>query len=208
MSYFSLKTKYIPLGDTYKNIPVSPSDKRYFSEYQYKIVLEGNSVHYDIQMMIDLNTVLKSCGYWWRIQPTQKNINVYVDGKDYLDAVLNWFKHSDVVTGLYGPIDKNHIESLQDRNNEYVYRNKYWYGNYPIKISLFRRFEDEVGAKEITDFIKGSFSDFRLFDDYTNDWYVNYLWLTQKDYDKSYPFLKLSYGDYIEKIQKVKLLEK
>jgi hypothetical protein len=73
---------------------------------------------------------------------------------------------------------------------------------------LFRRFKDEVGAKEITDFIKGSFSDFRLFDDYTNDWYVNYLWLTQKDYDKSYPFLKLSYGDYIEKIQKVKLLEK
>jgi hypothetical protein len=34
------------------------------------------------------------------------------------------------------------------------------------------------------------------------------LWVTQEEYDKGYPFLKLSYGDYIDKVQKVKLLEK
>jgi hypothetical protein len=60
----------------------------------------------------------------------------------------------------------------------------------------------------LREFVEGSFGEYRLFDTYTDNWYSNYLWVTQEEYDKGYPFLKFSYGDYIERVQKIRLLEK
>lgn len=213
MGYWN-EEKYKALGHNYKGTTVTPSTKKYFYDYQYKITMQGNRVHYDIQMFQDLHTQLRAIGWWYRIQATAKNINVYVDSTDYVDSVLDWFKHTDAVTGLHGPINEEHIETLQDRNTEYVYRNKYWYNKYNIKISFNRGFsykptqigKDQQG-KEFRDFVKGSFEKYRLFDDYTDNWYNNYLWLTQEEYDKGYPFLKLSYGEIIDKIQTIKLTE-
>lgn len=202
----------IALGREFKGIKVNPSDKKYFGDYQYKLTLKGNHICYDIQMYKDLHQALNSAGWWYRIQATSKNINVYVNDTSYLDNVIDTFKDTNFITGLYGPINEAHIESLQDRNTEYVYRNKYWYNKYNIKIS-FRRihsgsYEDKVQqGKEFRDFIKGSFDNFRLFDDYTDSWYQNYLWLTQEEYNQGYPFLKLSYGNLIDKIQTIKLTE-
>ena len=203
---------YEALGRTYRGFAVTPSTKKYFYDYQYKITFQGNNVHYDIQMYSDLIKQLQSVGWWYRIQSSAKNINVYVNSKDYLDRVIDWFQHTDVITGIHGPINKEHIATLLDANTEYVYRNKYWYNKYSIKITLRRpwglRVEDsDILGKEFKEFVQGSFDEYRLFDDYTYNWYSNYLWLTQEQYDKGYPFLKLSYGDLIDKIQTIKLTE-
>ena len=109
---------------------------------------------------------------------------------------------------ISGPIDDEHLDSLLDSTTDYVYRNKYWYDTYPIKVFLYRGWDHrDIEGREIIEFIKGSFEEYRLHDTYSNNWYHNYLWLTQEEYDKSFLFLKLSYGDVIEKVQKVKLLE-
>lgn len=199
-----------PLGLSYKGIKVTPSTKDYFYEYQYKITLKGNWCHYDIQMYQDLHAQLNKVGWWYRVIASAQNINVYVNSQDYLDSVLDWFQHTDCITGLHGPINQEHIDTLQDRNTEYVYRNKYWYNKYNIKITLSRPFgtkTEDLKASEFREFVKGSFEKYRLFDDYTDNWYSNYLWLTQEEYNKGYPFLKFSYGHLIEKIQTVKLTE-
>ena len=125
---------------------------------------------------------------------------------------MDYYQHTDFIEQVWGPIDEEHIESLRDYQTEFIYRHKYWYGKYNTKIHFYRgNFDTDDRSKEgkdFRDFIKGSFSEYRLYDNYTNNWYSNYLWLTQDEFDKGYPFLKLSYGEFIDKIQKIKLMEK
>lgn len=213
MYSFHKNFKFKALGKTYKGFKVNPIDRVYYDEFQYKLCLQGNRINYDILALSELNRLLFDKALWhYRIQHTSKNINLYLNDKDTLDIILDYYKHTDFIEHLWGALDEEHIESLQDSHTEYVYRNKYWYGKYGIKIHLFRSYdtrpERAKEGKEIRDFIKGSFSDYRLHDTYSNNWYSNYLWLTQEEFDNGYPFLKLSYGDVISKIQKVKLMEK
>ena len=102
-----------------------------------------------------------------------------------LDKIIDQYQHTDYITGITAPIDEDHLLGLLDSDTEYVYRNKYWYGIYPIKISFFRSYgsDSELG-KDIREFIDGSFGNYRLYDNYTNNWYRNYLWVTQEEYDK------------------------
>ena len=210
MAFYTQSTKNtcIPLGSIYNGVKVTPSEKIYYGDFQFKLCFDGNQFHYDILFLSDLINTIHKDTWHYRMQMTSKSINIYLHEKDALDNVIKRYQHTDYLKSLHAPLDQDHLDSLLDSDTEYVYRNKYWYGNYPIKISLFRRFQDEVSAKEISDFIKGSFDEYRLHDSYSDKWYVNYLWLTYEEFKKGYPFLKLSYGDYIDKIQKVKLLEK
>ena len=197
------------LGKFYRGYDITASDKIYYNDFQYKLSFEGNMFHYDIVFLSDLYRTLNQYTWHYRLQNSSKSINVYVHNKDVLDKVIDRYQHTDYLKFITAPIDEEHLKGLLDSNTEYVYRNKYWYGKYPIKISFHRSYGvDKNIGKDIREFIAGSFEGYRLFDTYTNNWYQNYLWVTQEDYDKGYPFLKLSYGDYIEKVQKVKLLEK
>lgn len=204
----------IPLGGEYDGYTVTASDRIYFDEYPYKICFEGNHYFHDITMMTELEAQLNLVGWNYRIQSSTNNINVYLPSLKYVDPILNYFQHTDVIKTLNGPTCDDHIAALQDNTTEYVYRNKYWYNKYDVKISFFRygfkqpqeQFKDQ--GKDLRDFIAGSFGNYRLFDNYTNNWSVNHMWLTQSEFDQGYPFLKLSYGDLIDKIQKVRLMEK
>jgi|TARA_R110000868_G_scaffold231137_1_gene484494 hypothetical protein len=204
----------VALGGEYLGYEVTPSDRIYFDDYPYKICFEGNHYHYDVTMYTDLIAQLQLLGWHYRIQNSQSNINVYLPDIKYLDSIITYFQHTDVITSLHGPTTPEHVEALQDNTTEYVYRNKYWYNKYNIKIELFRsgykKPQDEFRAQgqDLKEFIAGSFGSYRLFDSYTTNWSVNYLWLTQEEFDQGYPFLKLSYGDLIDKIQKVRLMEK
>jgi len=209
MSYLQrIKASCTPLGKQYRNYSINPSDRIYYGDYQYKVSFQGNMFHYDVIFLADLYSLLQDETFYYRVQNTSKSINVYVHHKDVLDKIIDQYQHTDYITGITAPIDEDHLLGLLDSDTEYVYRNKYWYGIYPIKISFFRSYgsDSELG-KDIREFIDGSFGNYRLYDNYTNNWYQNYLWVTQEEYDKGYPFLKLSYGEYIDKVQKIKLLE-
>tara|TARA_R110001592_G_scaffold87400_2_gene258166 strand:+ start:22627 stop:23271 length:645 start_codon:yes stop_codon:yes gene_type:complete len=214
MSYYRswFKDTCTPLGRTYRNYKIQPSDKIYYNDYQYKLNFEGNIVHYDIVFLSDLYKTLNQCvpGYAYRLQSTTKSINVYFHSAKALDEVIDRYQHTDYLQGITGPIDEEHLTGLLDSDTEFVYRNKYWYGKYPIKICFERKFKQTNIGNDLKDFIAGSFEKdgYRLFDSYTDNWYQNYLWVTQEEYDNGYPFLKLSYGEYINKVQKVKLMEK
>ena len=210
MTYYrkSIKQSCIPLGKLYRGYEVEPSDKIFYGDYQYRCRFEGNMFHYDILFYSDLNKTLTDETWHYRIQSSTKNINVYFHDKNVLDKIIDQYQHTDYLESISGPIDDEHLDSLLDSTTDYVYRNKYWYDTYPIKVFLYRNWDlRKTDAKDVTDFIKGTFEDYRLHDSYTNNWYHNYLWLTQEEYDKSFLFFKLSYSDFIEKVQKVKVLE-
>jgi len=210
MSYYSksVKKSCKPLGKFYRGYNVEPSDKIFYGDYQYRCRFQGNMYHYDIIFLTDLNKTLTDETWHYRIQSSTKNINVYLHDKEVLDKLIDRYQHTDYLESISGPLDEEHLDSLLDSGTDYVYRNKYWYDTYPIKVFLYRGWDRRnTDGQEITNFIKGSFEDYRLHDCYTNNWYHNYLWLTQEEYDKSFLFLKLSYGEFIEKVQKVKLLE-
>ena len=217
MSYYTARIKNTckPLGKTYRGYKIIPSEKVYYGEYQYKICFEGNKFHYDILLFSDLVKTVQVDTYFYRLQVTSKNINLYVHDKDTLDSIIDRYQHTDYLQNIHSPIDNDHLESLLDSDTEYVYRNKYWYGMYPIKVVFHKPYgyakqvnmDDETFSKDFKDFIAGSFGEYRLFEGYITNWYSNYLWLTQEEFDNGYPFLKLSYGDLIHKVQKVKLLE-
>ena len=211
MGYYrnSLKDTCKVLGEQYRGYNIIPTDKIFYDEFQYKLTFQGNQFHYDIIFFNDLQSTLNKHTYHYRIQTTSKNINVYFHDKTVLDAVIDQYQHTDYLENITAIIDQEHLEGLLDFNTEFVYRNKYWYGIYPIKITFFRNYNcPENFCKGIREFIEGSFGEYRLFDSYTDNWYSNYLWVTQEEYDKGYPFLKLSYGDFIERIQKIRLMEK
>ena len=211
MAFYTQSTKNtcIPLGSIYNGVKVTPSEKIYYGDFQFKLCFDGNQFHYDILFLSDLINTIHKDTWHYRMQMTSKSINIYLHEKDVLDNVIKRYQHTDYLKSLHAPLDQDHLDSLLDSDTEYVYRNKYWYGKYPIKISFHRSYGmDKNIGKDIREFIEGSFAGYRLFDSYTNNWYQNYLWVTQEEYDKGYPFLKLSYGDYIDKVQKVKLLEK
>ena len=206
-----VKDSCTPLGHTYRNYDVVPSKKIYYGDYQYKMSFEGNIYHYDIIFLSDLYKVVNDETFYYRIQKSSTSINLYLHDKSVLDAVIDRYQHTDYLKSIHAPIDDNHLSGLLDSNTEYIYRNKYWYDRYPIKITFSRTYNMDIDRPiglEIRDFVKGTFEDYRLYDSYTNNWYSNYLWLSQQDYDSSYAFLKLSYGDHILKIQKIKLMEK
>ena len=210
MSFYTKRVKDTchSLGKFYRGYDIEPSDKIFYGEFQYRIRFQGNMYHYDITFMSDLNTLLMDELWHYRIQNSAKNINVYLHDKGVLDKIIDQYQHTDYIEGISGPLDDDHLESLLDSKTDYVYRNKYWYDTYPIKVFLYRGWDHrDIEGREIIEFIKGSFEEYRLHDTYSNNWYHNYLWLTQEEYDKSFLFLKLSYGDVIEKVQKVKLLE-
>jgi len=204
---------FIALGKTFKNKKVNPIDRIYYNDFQYKLCLEGNRVNYDILALSECTQLLRDNGSWhYRLQHTTKNINLYLNNKDTLEIIMDYYQHTDFIEQVWGPIDEEHIESLRDYQTEFIYRHKYWYGKYNTKIHFYRGNLDtddrSKEGKDFRDFIKGSFSEYRLYDNYTNNCYNNYLWLTQDEFDKGYPFLKLSYGEFIDKIQKIKLMEK
>lgn len=211
MGYYrnSLKDTCEVLGEQYRGYNITPTDKIFYDEFQYKLTFQGNQYHYDIIFFSDLQNTLNKHTWHYRIQTTSKNINVYFHDKKVLDAVIDHYQHTDYLENITAIIDQDHLEGLLDFNTEYVYRNKYWYGLYPIKITFFRNYNSpENFCRGVREFIEGSFGEYRLFDSYTDNWYSNYLWVTQEEYDKGYPFLKLSYGDFIERVQKIRLMEK
>ena len=210
MPYFrqSVKDSCVPLGKIYRGYDVEPSSKIFYSEYQYRLRFLGNMYHYDITFMSDLVKTLTDETWHYRLQSSTKNINVYIHDKKVLDKLIDRYQHTDYLEGISGTLDDEHLDSILDSGTDYVYRNKYWYDTYPIKVFLYRNWDNrDISATVINDFIKGTFKDYRLHDNYANNWYHNYLWLTQEEYDNSFLFLKLSYGEYIEKVQKVKILE-
>jgi len=205
------KYKLEALGTEHLGKKVYPIDKVYYDSYQFKICFEGNSVKYDILMFSELDNLVSNLTWNYRTQLSSKNINLYLNEKRVFDTVIGYFKHTDYIEKIYGAIDQDHIDSLNDSSTEYVYRNKYWYDKYPIKITFSRAYDSSFNTnvgKEIRDFIFGTFNECRLYDTYTNNWYSNYLWLTKEEFTQGYPFLKLSYGNFIYKIQKIKLMEK
>ena len=209
MSYQQrFKASCTPLGKVYRNYNVAPSDRVFYGDFQYRLSFEGNMFHYDVVFLQDLYKTIQDETFYYRLQTTSKNINVYVHSKDVLDKIIDQYQHTDYLTNITAPIDEEHLTGLLDSDTEYVFRNKYWYGKYPIKISFYKSYGSESNlGKDIREFIEGSFGEYRLHDNYTDNWYQNYLWVTQEEYDKGYPFLKLSYGDYIDKVQKVRLME-
>ena len=95
-------------------------------------------VAYDIIFFNDLHSTLNKHTYHYRVQTTFKSINVYMHDKKVLDAVIDQYQHTDYLENITAIIDQEHLEGLLDYNTEYVYRNKYWYGSYPIKITFFK----------------------------------------------------------------------
>ena len=71
MTWVSSKVKdsCTPLGHSYRNYDVVPSEKIYYGDYQYKLSFEGNMFHYDIIFMSDLYKVITDETF---IQDTKK----------------------------------------------------------------------------------------------------------------------------------------
>lgn len=210
--YYKDFDKVVPLGTKYKDIPVIPTNKIFYDMYPYRLSFKGNKFHYDIDFHIHLNDFLiDNFGYEQQSNFTSKNRNIYLTCLEDVDATLEVFAHA--IDNIHGPIDQENIETIRGSKYPVEYRDKYWYGKYNRKINFFTRLigdsmvSDRVLRKEIMDFVKNNFSDYRWYDHGSKAWFSNFVYVHDTELQDVIGFLKISYGDYIESITICKLME-
>jgi len=205
----------VPIGFNYNGFKVLPSEKIYYSEFPYKINFKGNIIHRDIKEHEKLDDILYRGYNWSYTQSTYTNKHrvVYFRDLDKIDQILQDMPH--LVEQLYGPIDTAHAEYISNPFAEdvfqHVYREKFWYNKYDVKIDIRSRdvyswsnsssADLEKPANDFVDFIKQQSFDYVLYlDNDSKYWANNYLYLKSEDLSEIQPWISMLYSEVVEKI--------
>jgi len=202
----------IPLGFSYKGFNVTPSDRKYYSEFLYKVHCYGNNVYRDIKLHEKLDTILFN---HWNYQNTYTNKNrvLYLKDISTLDEILDTLP--EIVEKVYGPVDEAHLEYVnspwKNTDFKFQYREKLWYNKYDIKIDVISREKwtwnnpssadlEEI-ANQFMGFIKEQSFDYYLY--LTTEakyWETNYLYCKTEDLKEIQPWISMLYSEVIGKI--------
>ena len=200
-----------PLGLVYKGHTVTPSTTIFYDEYPYRVSLPGNQQYYDINLHSQVNNFCADYfTYWYRSQFTANARNLYVPTIECVEALVEMF--GEHITGISGPISKEHLDKLENNKLDIEFRNKYWYNKYDIKIEWLMAYDLSEPKFQLIDDIKefcdANYEVCQWHNKYGKNWYSNYLYVTSAEHEKVWPFLKINFDQYIERIIKVQLMEK
>tara|TARA_B100000900_G_scaffold408573_1_gene423031 strand:- start:2728 stop:3396 length:669 start_codon:yes stop_codon:yes gene_type:complete len=198
------------LGLNYNGFTVTPSNKEYYSEYMYKIEVYGNSIKYDIDLHNEIDKWLNDSWYFGvRSQWTNKNRLLFFKNIDQLNNFLKLFPQS--VRALYGPVDREHVENLllPDIKIKKIYKEKFWYNKYDIKLETTVRFSDnsqletaelKKRSKDFYDFVNDTVSDCQWYSNHMAGWRNNYVYMTEKEFKVLQPWIKLAYDEIVSNV--------
>ena len=194
------------------SIDVLPSDKIYYYDYPYKVQLEGNSAHYNIKNVTEINGWLwYNYQFEFKSQFTTKYHNIYFKNRDSLYAFCE--RYMDKIINLYGPINVTHFNYITNRGSEKwkinnAYRTKLWYGRYDAKIEVFTPLSSgsrEAAKKQVKDFAEYIATNLEHKQwhsniEYMHTWHANYLYCKQDELEELIPWMKLCYDEIIRVI--------
>ena len=213
-NYYRRRFKDTPVLDPKKcnNIPVKQSLKIYFTEYPYKIKLVGDNVKHDIKKHVAFSNWFTNQTWHFRDQWTPQNYNIFLaDVQVLYDACKNF---PEMIQEVHGPISAEHLEQILDDNITTVVREKLWHNKYDVKYvfgSNSNRYsttkEDRKNKAELTEFINSNYKDCKWYSNSKQgNWYVNYLFTTEKESKELLPFLKMSYNDLLTSVVRCKVV--
>jgi len=201
-------TKLLRLSKV-NGVTLKPSLKLYFSEYPYKIKMVGNNVHHNIEEHVKFSKWLNNITWDYREQWTPQNFNLFLKDIDVLYKACKKFPH--LIDEVHGPISKDHLEQILDNRITVEYREKLWHNKYSVKyVFAGNKGSNEENRKakaDLTAFINSNYKECKWYSNSKQgNWYVNYLFVTQKESDELLPFLKMSYNDLIDKVVKCEVI--
>lgn len=212
-------TKIVPdivSEDEYGDIPVRMSDNIYYKVFPYKLEFDNlqfdnwrnlRNFHREIEDFVDDFEI-----YSHRRYLSKHKQFIYLKKKIDIDKFVNMY-HSIIKT-IYGPMNKEHLDFLYDKNVEIDISNSLYYGKYDCKIigkrtsdgytdsfiwtlnmnNGFRTRHSELAEfiSEAIDFLRENLSEFRYVSDrpYQTNFFCNYA-----EFKEILPLLKLQLPD-------------
>lgn len=203
------------------SLPVSikPSDRIYFDEYPYKVTLEGSHIYHDIEQhyiisdWVDRNISYPDLRHTWNKSGRHFYLRYFED----VQALVEEFKWH--VVKVLGPYNEEHRDALTRKfKGQFapVYREKNFYGKYPIKICIargsnFRQINNNIESlfRDIDVFVSAQCSDYKWYDNpkYSKQW-SNYLYLLEEDKDIVLQVLLLNFKQFIREKEEVFIYSK
>jgi hypothetical protein len=207
-------------------VPVCPSEFIYFKEYPYRITLRtavdknDTMASYRITpLQLELSKTVNTLTDKVRCKVTlrrdyEKSILLYVRNSVDLKTIVN--KFSDSVQQVSGPISEEHLTDLTSRSVRITLRKKLWYDRYNCKVVGYFRLRNKstyTAADIHFETVKNSFHKFlapqvkihamQFHRFHSVSFHCDYA-----EFMEFMPFLKLSYPNYVFKMEKCILIDK
>lgn len=209
-------------------VPVWPSDSIYFNEYPYRITLRTvvdkndpmTGYRYRItSLQLELSKTVKTLTDKVRCRVNvrkdyEKSILLYVSNSMDLKTIVN--KFSDSVLQVSGPISEEHLTDLSSRSVRITLRKKLWYDRYNCKVVGYFRLRNKstyTAADIQFETVKNSFRKFlasqvNVHAMQRHRFHSVSFHCDHAEFMEFIPFLKLSYPEYVFRMEKCILIDK
>lgn len=207
-------------------VPVWPSEFIYFKEYPYRITLRTAVDKNDTMagyrftpLQRELSKTINTLTDKVRSKVTlrrdyEKSILLYVRNLVDLKTIVN--KFSDSVLQVSAPISEEHLSDLTSRSVRVTLRKKLWYDRYNCKIVGYFRLRNRstyTAADIHFETVKNSFHKFlasqvKIHAMQFHRFHSVSFHCDHAEFMEFMPFLKLSYPNYVFKMEKCILIDK